>query len=117
MPDQQNGPESIRGYHAHVYFDAATKAAAVALREEIGARFDVALGRVHERPIGPHPEWSYQVAFAPAQFGSLIPWLALNRRGLTVFVHPETGDEVPDHTDHALWLGTQAALDLSALTD
>ena len=116
MPDQPSAPESIHGYHAHVYFDAATKAAAVALREEIGARFEVALGRVHERPIGPHPEWSYQVAFAPELFGSLIPWLALNRKGLTVFVHPETGDEVPDHSDHAIWLGKQAEIDLSALS-
>ncbi len=125
MPDQPSAPDSIpdsipgsiRDYHAHVYFDAATKATAVALREEIGARFEVALGRVHERPIGPHPEWSYQVAFAPLLFGSLIPWLALNRKGLTVFVHPNTGDDVPDHSDRAIWLGEQAEINLAALGD
>ena len=117
MPEPTSAPEAIRDYHAHVYFDADTKAAAVALREEIGGRFEVSLGRVHERPIGPHPEWSYQVAFGPELFGSLVPWLALNRRGLTVFVHPNTGDDVPDHRDYALWLGPQAELDLAALTD
>ena len=45
----------------------------------------------------------------------LVPWLALKRDGLTVFIHPETGDDVPDHRDHAIWLGRQQALDLEAL--
>jgi aromatic ring-cleaving dioxygenase len=28
----------------------------------------------------------------------------LNRDGLTVLLHPETGDNYLDHTDHAAWL-------------
>lgn len=115
MTAATGAPDEIHGYHAHVYYDADSKAAATELREAIGARFEVRLGRMHDRPIGPHPEWSYQVAFAPALFGSLIPWLALNRKGLTVFVHPETGDDVPDHSEHAIWLGRQAEIDLDAL--
>ena len=80
-----------------------------------GARFGVELGRWHDKPIGPHPCGSYQVAFAPALFGALVPWLALNRRGLVILVHPETGDAVADHTDHALWLGDKLRLDIDAL--
>jgi aromatic ring-cleaving dioxygenase len=30
-----------------------------------------------------------------------------------VFLHPETGDELKDHTDHAIWLGAMRTLDLS----
>ncbi|MFQ5938851.1 MAG: DOPA 4,5-dioxygenase family protein [Alphaproteobacteria bacterium] len=37
----------------------------------------------------------------------------LNRDGLTVFVHPETGDDLADHLDHALWLGEKLELNLS----
>ncbi|WP_193180291.1 DOPA 4,5-dioxygenase family protein [Nisaea sediminum] len=103
----------IRGYHAHVYFDAGTVDAARRLRDEIERRFDIEMGRFHEKPVGPHPRFSYQVAFAPELFGSLVPWLSLNREGLTVFVHADTGEDLRDHTDHVLWLGESEALKLS----
>ena len=105
----------IRGYHAHVYYDAATKEAASRLREAIEGRFRVALGRWHDRPVGPHPRSSYQVAFATELFGELVPWLALNRGDLVVFIHPITGNDIADHRDHALWLGAKLDLDLEAL--
>jgi DOPA 4,5-dioxygenase len=106
---------AITGYHAHVYYDAESKPAAAALRAAIEATFDVRLGRWHDRPVGPHPRWSYQIAFAPARFAEIVPWLALNRGGLTIFLHPETGDALADHRDHAIWLGDKAELDLEAL--
>ena len=106
---------TITGYHAHVYYDPADRAPAERLREAIGARFEVQLGRWHDKPIGPHPQASYQVAFAPALFESLVPWLALNREGLVVFLHPLTGDDVADHSDHAMWLGPSDEIDLSVL--
>lgn len=107
--------EAITGYHAHVYYDADSKGRAAALRAAIEAAFTVRMGRWHDKPIGPHPRGSYQVAFEPDLFARIVPWLALNRGGLTIFLHPETGDDIPDHTDHALWLGPQEALDLDAL--
>lgn len=106
---------NVKGYHAHVYYDGASKERAARLRERLAQRFSVTLGRWHDAPVGPHPHASYQVAFAPPLFGDLVPWLALNRDGLTVLVHPETGDEVADHTAHAMWMGEMPALDLSAL--
>lgn len=107
-----NAIPELEGFHAHVYYDAATKPDAKALRAEIDARFDVELGRWHDKPVGPHPYWSYQVAFAPEQFAAIVPWLALNRRGLTILVHPETGDDLADHSDHAMWLGDTDILNL-----
>jgi len=106
----------IESYHAHVYYDAGSKAAATALYATIEAAFDVEMGRMHDRPVGPHPCWSYQVAFAPEVFGRLIPWLALNRGELVVFVHPNTGKAVEDHRDRAVWLGAKLDLNLDALT-
>ncbi|UUX50295.1 DOPA 4,5-dioxygenase family protein [Nisaea acidiphila] len=102
----------IKGYHAHIYFDSETAETARRLREEIERRFDIEMGRFHEKPVGPHPRFSYQVAFAPELFGTFIPWLALNREGLTVFVHAETGDELRDHTAHVFWLGESEGLKL-----
>ena len=103
----------ISGYHAHVYFDETTVAQAHTLCEVAAARFGVQMGRVHERPVGPHPMWSSQLGATPEQFAELLPWLALNRDGLIVFCHPDTGDDLADHRDHAIWLGTGLELDLS----
>ncbi len=105
----------ITGFHAHVYFDTASREAAARVREGLGAMFDVRLGRWHDRPIGPHPQAMYQVAFSPEQFGQVVPWLMLNREGLDVLIHPETGDDVKDHTEHSLWLGEKLELNLDFL--
>ncbi len=106
---------AIKGYHAHVYYDADSRARAQRLRRRLAERFEVELGRWHDNPIGPHPRASYQVAFAPRQFAELVPWLMLNRDGLTIFLHPDTGEDIPDHRDHPLWLGQSLEIDLEAL--
>ena len=108
-------PARIEGFHAHIYYDPETRPIAERLREAIGAGFTVQLGRWHDQPVGPHPQAMYQVAFGAGDFAALVPWLALNRDGLDVLVHPETGDDVTDHTDHAIWLGTRLPLDIDSL--
>lgn len=108
---------SITSWHAHVYFDPATRDAAWAFREAITARFGgvATMGRFHERPVGPHPMPSYQVAFEPAQFAEIVAWLALNHGTLDMFIHPNSDDELRDHRDSALWLGRSHELDLRAV--
>jgi aromatic ring-cleaving dioxygenase len=107
---------AITGYHAHIYYeDPETRARAGVLREAIGAKFAVVLGRWRDQPVGPHPKPMYQVAFAPAVFAELVPWLALNHGGLSVLIHPETGDDPTDHGEHALWLGEKLPLDIAFL--
>ena len=107
--------ETVTGYHAHVYYEASSRARAERLREAVGAAFEVTLGRWHDRPVGPHPRWSYQIAFGSEQFAQVVPFIALNREGLAVLVHPLTGDDVADHSEHALWMGEVVPLDLDAL--
>ncbi|HUN53081.1 MAG TPA: DOPA 4,5-dioxygenase family protein [Candidatus Sulfotelmatobacter sp.] len=110
-------PAVITGYHAHVYYDvAATRGQAEAVRAGIAAGgFEARLGSWHDEAVGPHTVAMYQVAFPVAEFARLVPWLALNRRGLSVLVHPETGDDYTDHSRFALWLGPPLPLDLSRL--
>lgn len=102
----------IESFHAHVYFDEGTVEQARALCEDAARRFGVTMGRMHEWPVGPHPRWSCQLAFPPALFGEVVPWLALERNGLTVFIHPETGDALGDHRDRAVWMGEMLPLKL-----
>ncbi len=107
----------IRGFHAHVYFDATKIEQARALCAAAAERFGVAMGRVHEKPIGPHLDWSCQLAFAPAAFGELVPWLAMHRAGLVIFIHPISDNELVDHRDRAMWMGAVRPLDLSVLSN
>lgn len=121
----QNAPmtyqptESISSWHAHVYFDAQTRDAAWALREALAAEFAgrFEMGRFHEKPVGPHPLWTYQLAFAPEQFSAITAWLTLNHGALDVLVHPNTGNQLRDHRDCAVWIGQSHTLDLSVLED
>ncbi len=76
----KESPAEIKGFHAHVYYDPATRDAA-----------------------------------APDQFGVLVPWLMVHREGLDILVHPETGEDVEDHTDRALWLGEKLDLNIEVL--
>ena len=106
----------IENYHAHVYYDATSKPAAAALRQEMEAEFhDAVFGRWHDRPVGPHPDWSFQIAFKADLFQPVVSYLALNRGELVVFVHPQTGDSLADHRDHAIWMGAVRPLNLDTL--
>lgn len=106
----------IGGYHAHIYYrNDAEKAEAAVLRSQLASQFEVVLGRWRDMPVGPHPLPMYQVAFAPGEFADFVPWLMLNRRDLTILVHPDTGHDVPDHETHPIWLGEKLALDIDSL--
>ena len=108
--------EQVKEYHAHVYFESDTRPIAEQVREQIGDLFEVRLGRWKEGPVGPHSRAMYQVAFEPAQFDQVIRWLMLNRQGLDVLVHADTGlGHAGDHTVRALWLGNPLPLDVEYL--
>lgn len=108
-------PSRITGFHAHVYYQPTTRPLAERLREAIAANFSVTLGRWHDQPIGPHPIAMYQVSFGVAEFQSLVPWLMLNHAGLSILIHPLTGDDLADHRDYPLWLGPALPLRLDQL--
>ena len=65
------------------------------LRERVAAQFPQAqVGRWHDELVGPHPQSMYQIAFPSGMLAEFVPWLMLNRDGLTVLLHPETGDDL-----------------------
>ena len=47
----------------------------------------------------------YWVACTPEQFPTLVPFLMLNRMGLTILLHPQSGRPRDDHTLNAVWMG------------
>lgn len=108
----------IESWHSHIYFDPQSRDVAAALRETMTERFAgrMEMGRFHERPVGPHPMFSFQVAYQPEHFAEIMSWLSINRGVLIVFTHPNTGDALTDHRDRAVWMGAVLPLKLDALT-
>ena len=97
----------INGYHAHIYYEADTREIAASTRDALEARFKgaICLGRWHDKKVGPHTRSMYQVAFDCKLFSEIVPWLAFNRGGLAILIHPVSGNSLADHTDHAIWMG------------
>jgi len=112
-------PKDITHYHAHIYYDpAATRDRAALLRDRVAAAFPEArVGRWHDELVGPHLRSMYQIAFPRKLLPSLLPWLMLNRDGLSVLLHPEAGNAYADHTEHAAWLGKALPLKLNVLRE
>jgi aromatic ring-cleaving dioxygenase len=110
-------PGIIKHYHAHVYYDPATsRDRAARLREHMAAAFpEATIGRWHDELVGPHLKSMYQVAFPYTLLASFLPCLMLNRDGLTILLHPGTGNAYADHTEHAVWLGGMLPLKLDVL--
>jgi DOPA 4,5-dioxygenase len=91
---------TVTHFHAHIYYDPAkSRGRAELLRERVAADFlQAKLGRWHDELVGPHPQSMFQIAFPAEMLAAFVPWLMLNRDDLVVLLHPETGDDLADHT-------------------
>jgi aromatic ring-cleaving dioxygenase len=99
-------------YHAHIYFNKSSLSIVEELCQKVKESFDVQIGRIHQKLVGPHSEWSCQFAFNANQ-EDFITWLDIHRTGLSVLVHGCSKNGFEDHTQHLKWLGDPIKLDLS----
>ncbi|OAL01273.1 hypothetical protein IQ06DRAFT_293374 [Phaeosphaeriaceae sp. SRC1lsM3a] len=105
------------GFDIHIYFiptDEEESKFASQLWERIRREFpELRIYRVWDKAIGPHPLAMFEVnLFTPEQFGAFIPWLVINRGPLSALIHPNTDDELRDHTQRATWMGQPLPLNL-----
>ena len=108
---------SIHSYHAHIYFEPDQLAKAEDLVERVRSNFDFEIGRIWNKPIGPHPIGSCQIIVTQKDFGKIIPWLMKERGELDIFIHANTGDDLADHTQFVGWLGKSYELNLEMFKD
>ena len=105
-------PGTLDTSHAHIYYaPATTRGAAAELREIIAEKYpDMRVGGWHDVKVGPHLCAMYQVVFATDRFAEFVPWLAMNRRGLNILVHPSAEISYNDHVHYGMWLGDKLPL-------
>lgn len=100
-------------YHAHVYWSTPEQRdIALKLRNNL-AETSAGLGRVWDKPIGPHPLPMYQVNYCD-DIKDAVENL-LNNKNLTVLLHEDTGDDLRDHTEGTRWIGSELRLNLAWL--
>lgn len=104
LPDKPRPYTQVRSYHAHIYFDEDSYAKAAQIRRWAAERFPVELGDWNLEPRGPHVTPSFYFGFTNELLPIVVPWLQLNSLGLTILLHPNTGDPRSDHLYYALWV-------------
>ncbi|KAK5117136.1 hypothetical protein LTR85_008904 [Meristemomyces frigidus] len=110
------------GFDIHIYYlqtNASELKFAAELHERIRREFpELRIYRLFEGPVGPHPIAMFEVnVFTPQQFGAFVAWLVINRGPLSVLVHPNTGDDVRDHSQRATWMGQPIPLQIGFLKE
>src|ERR1700683_2308963 len=93
---RRNQMTENKGYHAHIYYDQATKPAAEKLRGVRGEKSAFRAAHPSDEPRGPHPISQFAVIFETPEFQNIVPWLMLNREGLDLLVHPLTESSYED---------------------
>ncbi len=105
-----------REFDAHIYFEESSRSFAKTLREKAMTAFEgqrVFTGEMIPIGIGPHPIPMFEINFPKEMFSEVVLWLMKERGDLSVLVHELTGNDLYDHTQAALWLGSQVPLNYS----
>ena len=73
MPGPTNPNPTVYGYHAHVYYDAATKPVAERFHARLSAAHPVEMGQFSGERVGPHPVPQFQIIFTRKLFAEECP--------------------------------------------
>lgn len=98
----------VDAYHVHIYFEkgAASEIDALRTAKAIDELFPGAVEDLHRvGRVGPHTELNIGVTITAESFGKVVSWLQVNNPGLSILIHPRTGDEWNDHINCSMWLG------------
>jgi DOPA 4,5-dioxygenase len=110
--------DGMAPYHAHIYHEAHQRAASDTLHADLTALMgelpDLKMvGKLRERPVGPHPLPQFEIHFLQRALPRMLPLIEAS--GLRALVHPLTDDDLADHTTLAHWIGEPLDLDLSVM--
>jgi len=112
--DPKQWPVKFSLFHSHVYFTEKTYDQALAFHDEF-KKLNVPkqISGLHKQLLGPHPFWMFEVDFKVENFLEMIAFMQKHRNGLSILVHPLSGNALLDHTDYAMFLGQKEDLNLA----
>lgn len=117
MTEPKAASMKILGWHCHIYFPMERRDVAVRLNTEIQDRFPIWDYRWMDRSNFLHPTPMFRFQFKRDDLADFLEYLTLNRDDLSVLVHAISGDDIIDHTQHAMWLGEPLTLGIDALRE
>lgn len=116
------------GYDVHTYFKIEEKEKAFSVYQNFleylkDNNIKVTSGfhpDIFDDSPHPLPMWEVDLDIQDCwqeKLGIAISWLMLNREGLSILIHPNTGlrnrdSKLMDHTEYTLWLGNPVILNL-----
>ena len=112
---------AIKNYDVHIYFGndpdhPGAELGANILAERLLEAVPGAKGPFYVKAgMGPHVFPNVEVTIPPEVLSKTLTLLQLNNPGLSILVHPHTGDEILDHTTLANWVGKPVPLKLATL--
>ncbi len=101
-------------YHAHIYYHPDQRSFAERLQLSIKVTLGDCLQKVSgliDSSHGPHPIPTFEIHFDSAHRGRVMEFLKAHHGELSVLIHQDTGDDVPDHSENIEWLGEPVVLD------
>ncbi len=104
-------------HHFHIYFEKEQLEKAESLVKKLKEIEFIEVGRVWNKPVGPHPIGSCQITVLSTNFYEMTEWFLNNREQLSIFVHAVTGNDIKDHTDYVMWIGKEYKLNLDFFTE
>jgi DOPA 4,5-dioxygenase len=98
-------------FHGHIYFDSSDSKFAKELYSKVSKLNGVKFSKIHETCVGPHPKPMIEIHFGEDSFKEIHEWLKKERKGLSILIHEETGNDVFDHSNNIHWLGEPLQID------
>ena len=102
-------------YHAHIYWaNPKEKEKALSFRLALHDN-GCGLGRIKDKPVGPHPLPMYQVMYEAYNKEFVEKYLRKYNSKISILLHEDIGtDHKRDHTDGARWIGKELKLNLES---
>lgn len=107
----------VERYHSHIYFTLEEYDKAERVRSNM-RRHLVGIADVYDLvdyPIGPHTMPMFEIDFPAKSMGKVVEVLLEFREGLSILIHPLSGDHYADHTEYPIWIGKPVELKTALL--
>lgn len=118
MNDNEPQHPLCEKYHIHVYFSKEQTDIARGLQQDMTDTFGdkIPHDSWHDKNVGPHTAPQFLHLLPREHFEDVITWLNEHAGPLSVLVHPNTGDELWDHTTGAVWVGEKREINTQIFT-